>query len=231
MMGAMMGRVVFLLSVSFLLLSSGCATLFSQKEDTITIKTEPPGAEVYEGTTPLGTTPLTHTFKRDTFKQIKVNIRKEGFKTGELELRRTLDKTALWNLGYILTTGGITSWGIDATTGAMIEYDPKSYYIDLEPINRAPTLSERGRRNRMAFVLFNHHRLKSDIARGEGEYLSAYYRISDTAEPYRTFLQRIRKEAPALLSKEDGADFYRYLEEQWVIASEGPSGAMNDRVR
>ncbi len=47
--GRRMNRFIFFIGIFSLLLSTGCATLFSNKEDTITIKTEPPGAEVYRG--------------------------------------------------------------------------------------------------------------------------------------------------------------------------------------
>ncbi|MBI3805353.1 MAG: PEGA domain-containing protein [Nitrospirae bacterium] len=196
----------------FFFLFAGCATMFSQREDTVTIKTEPPGAEVYLGVEPLGTTPLTRTFKRSTFEQKNLNIRKEGYKTKELPLMRTVEPVALFNFGFFTTTGGATSWGIDAMTGAMTKYDPNSYYIDLEPEEKRSNLLEDHRRSRAAFVISNHHRFKEEIARGGGAYLSAYYQIRRRPERYDAFLQRLRDAAPALLSQEDGVDFYHALE-------------------
>lgn len=206
-----MRRVTLLLSFFVLLLSTGCATMFAKREDTVTFKTEPPGAEVYLGVDLLGTTPLTYTFRRSTFEQKNLSIRKEGYKTREMLLSKTLEPVALLNIGFI-TTMGASSWATDAVTGAMIRYDPTSYYIDLEPVSGEPKQTEIDRRDRTKFILFNQHRLKSDIAQGEGEYLAAYYNILRRSEPYDTFLQRIQAEAPALLSQKDGVDFQQALE-------------------
>lgn len=207
-----MHRSLFLTALFFFLLSTGCATMFAEKQDTITIKTEPPGAVVYRGTEPLGTTPLSQTFKRSTFEQTVLNIRKEGYKTKELQLMRTIEPVALFNFGFFLTTSGATSWGIDAVTGAMIQYSPNSYIIDMEKESGAPAASETDRRRRMHFVLWNHQALKEDIARGEGEYLSSYYRLINGQESEATFLERAQKSAPDLLNKEDGMDLYEQLE-------------------
>ncbi|TAK03538.1 MAG: PEGA domain-containing protein [Candidatus Manganitrophaceae bacterium] len=206
-----MSRATLLLSLFVLLLSTGCATMFAKREDTITIKTEPPGAEVYLGVDLLGTTPLTYTFRRSTFEQKNLSIRKEGYKTREMLLGKTLEPVALLNIGFI-TTMGASSWATDATTGAMLKYDPASYYIDLEPASGELKQIEIDRRDRTKFVLFNQQRLKSDIAQGEGEYLVAYYNLLRRSESYDTFLQRIQAEAPALLSQKDGVDFQQALE-------------------
>ena len=49
------------LMILLALLSSGCATIFASHSDTITIKTEPSGAEIYDGINRLGTTPFRKT--------------------------------------------------------------------------------------------------------------------------------------------------------------------------
>lgn len=202
---------VFMIPLLILLLS-GCATMFSKSSDTIMIKTEPPGAEVYLGADLLGTTPLTYTFKRNTFEQKALNIRKAEYKTKELNLGRTLEPVALFNFGFFLTTGGATSWGIDALTGAMIKYNPSSYFIDLEPIDRKPESSDINQRGRILFVLLNYGSLRDNIARRDGEYLHAYYKALRSPRDYDAFLQTIRAHSAELLSQEDGADLYRYIE-------------------
>lgn len=201
--------VVFLL-VLFPL--SGCATMYAPSSDTITIQSEPPGAKVYEGANLLGSTPLTHTFRRDTFERAKLAIRKEGYKTHEFELGRTLEKVALFNFGFFITTGGATSWGIDALNGNMIRYDPDSYLIDLEPAGSGSDSGKFERRERLRFVLLNDESLLLDLARGDGSYLMAYHRLRNRPGDYDGFLRKIRSESSALLTQEDAISLFRYME-------------------
>ena len=193
------------------ILSSGCATIFADGSDTITIKTEPSGAEIYDGINRLGTTPLTQEFNRDTFKHKKLQIRKEGYKTYQLPLGRTLEPVALFNFGFFLTTGGATSWGIDALSGAMIQYDPASYFIDLESEGKDVGLKDSQRRSQIYFVLKNFDSIRRDIAKGEGEYLSSYFSLLERAEGYDLFLNGIEGNSSQILVQEDGVDLYRHM--------------------
>lgn len=214
-----MGWVAFFTSFSFLLLS-GCATMFADREDKVTIKTEPPGAEVFLGAEPIGKTPLTHTFKRSTAEKKNLNIRKEGYQTKEIQIGTTLDTTSMLNLLFLPTTSGAPSWATDAMTGTMVKYSPDSYYIDLEPKEKKEA-AELQRRREVFFAVANHDGLKQDIARGEGEYLSAYHRLTQSPEPYRVLAARLQKEAAALLSHEDGVDFYQAIRVQIHPPNEG----------
>ncbi len=201
--------VLIIALLSFL---SGCATMFASKSDTITIKTEPPGAEVYYGAELLGETPVTHSFKRDTFVQKTLQIRKSGYATHELQLQKSIEPVAFFNLGFILTTMGATSWGIDAATGAMIRYEPSSYFVDLVPIESRQNSLDQARDHRMRFVLLNYQPLRGDIANGNGEYLRAYYSLLLTPGPYDDFVTRIQNNSADLLAQKDGVDLLRHLE-------------------
>lgn len=106
------------------LVLSSCATMFAPSKDEITIKTDPEGADVYEGVNLLGKTPLTHTFDRETSGQKVLTIKKQGHKSHKLELGKTLEEKALLNFVFFLTTMGATSWGIDAISGNMVKYSP-----------------------------------------------------------------------------------------------------------
>ena len=202
--------MVFLMGIIFL---SGCASMYAPSSDTITINTVPPGAEVYDGVTLLGTTPLTHTFKRDTFEHKKLSIRKEKYKTHEFKLGRTLEKVALFNFGFITTTWGATSWGIDALNGNMIRYDPDSYLIDLESAGSGTESgSSLERRNRLRFVLMNYDSLRSDLARSDGDYLLAYHRLRNSRDDYQTFLGSVLSESSVLLAQEDAVALFQSME-------------------
>jgi hypothetical protein len=194
-----------------------CATIFAPGKDDITIKTDPEGAEIFDGADFIGETPLTHSFVRDTVEHKELTIRKKGFKSQKLYLDRTLEKVALLNFGFILTTGGATSWGIDALSGHLIRYSPDSYFIELEKETGQTSRKEQAHRKRLRFVITNQDYLKKDIAMGQGEYLRAYYEMSPPGGPfddYRSYLSRVSGQAQSLLAVNDPVEFHHELERE-----------------
>ncbi len=211
--GTLIGRtIIYFMTYAFL---SGCASMLAPNSDNITITTIPEGADVFYGTHLLGKTPLTYSFHRDTFEKKILNIRKEGYKNQELLLEKTLEGKALWNLTFITTTFGVTSWGIDAANGNMIKYSPNSYLIDLEKDNNSSSQKDHAHLQRLRFVALNQDNLKKDIASGDGEYLRAYFAatLSMTAfDSYQDFLSHVSRHASLLLPLRDPVEFYNCLE-------------------
>jgi hypothetical protein len=218
--------VVFLFTA--LLLSGGCATMFSREYDDLTIESNPPGAEVYLGADHIGTTPFTKRFDRETFESPQITLRKKGYKPQTVTLERTLEKTALLNFGFFLTTCGVTSWAIDAASGSMIRYAPDSYLIDLQRNGDEGSASWRRRHLALAFVLTSQPNLMTDISRGGGEYLEAYYHLNFTpvsTASYPVFLHAVRKESAALLVCTKGLELDRAL--KCLLAPSAPAPAQN----
>lgn len=201
--------------VAMCILASGCATMYTPESDNVTIQSNPEGADVYYGAQLLGTTPLTYSFKRDTFERKTLSIRKKGYKNQEVLLEKTLEKKALYNIAFITTTLGVTSWGIDAASGHMIKYSPDSYLIDLEKVNQSAREKDHARFQRLRFVVLNQYYLINDIATGDGEYLRAYFDSrpsNETVHPYQSFLKNVSSKSQLLLSTLDPLDFYNCLE-------------------
>jgi hypothetical protein len=199
------------------MLLSGCATMFAPGSDKVTIKTDPPGASVYEGANFLGKTPLTYSFKRETFEKKTLTIKKEGYASQELDLKKALEKTALWNFGFFITTSGATSWGIDALSGNMTKYYPGSYFIDLSKRGDAAIREDHLRLQRIRFVLLNQDNLMKDIAAGDGNYLRAYFEMrppKQTFDNYQGFLNHVSGKAPLLHCLDDPVEFYHELEKR-----------------
>jgi hypothetical protein len=204
---AMFALVLFLLS--------GCATMNAPGEDKVSINTIPPGAKVYDGANLLGTTPVTLEFKRETFQKKDLVLRMPGYKNQDLQLGTVLAKEAMWNFAFITTTFGVTSWGIDAASGNMVQYYPNSYLIDLEKDGTSERGKDQTRAERFRFVVVNQDQLQKDIARGGGEYLQAYFAIRphiEAADDYQAFQDRVARNAAHLLSLSDPAAFYTSLE-------------------
>ena len=199
------------------MLLSGCATMFAPNSDKVTIKTDPAGADVYEGANLLGKTPLTYTFKREVFDKKILTIKKSGYASQEMLLNKSLEKTAIWNFGFFITTCGATSWGIDALSGNMVKYTPDSYFIDLTKRGDAASREDHLRVQRIRFVLLNQGNLLKDIAAGDGEYLKAYFEMrlpKQTPDAYQGFLGHVSGQAPLLLCLNDPVEFYYELEKR-----------------
>lgn len=200
---------------SFCIFLSGCATMFAPSHDTISIQTDPEGAQVYDGANLLGTTPLKYSFKREAFDQKVLTIRMKGRKSQDLPLGRTLDKTSLLNFGYFLTTAGGTCWLIDSSSGNMIKYSPDSYLIELEREGRSGDAKQQGYLQRLRFVVTNQADLSLDIARGDGNYLRAYFSMRAAARSvtdYSRFLSAVSRQARYLLGSDDPLDLFHELE-------------------
>lgn len=196
-------------------LFTGCATMYAPGSDNITIKTNPDGADIYYGANLLGQSPIVYTFDRETFQRQSLVIRKQGYKTKEVLLGTTLEKKALLNFGFFITTSGATSWAVDAATGNMIKYFPDSYLIDLEKDDNSSVQKNHSRIHRFRFVVMNQAHLMKDIAAGDGEYLRAYFENrfpNTTSNTYQMFQACIISKALLLLSTDDPVEFFNNLE-------------------
>lgn len=190
--------------------------MFSRGYDDLTIESNPPGAEVFMGAEHIGTTPFTKRFERVTFEAPEITLRKKGYKPQTVTLERTLATPALGNLVFILTTMGVTSWGIDAASGNMIQYTPTSYLIDLQRLGSEESVSWRRNHITLAFVLTNQMNLMQDISKGGGEYLEAYYHLiiaPMSMVSYPIFVDTVHKESGALLLCKNGLELHQALKE------------------
>ncbi len=196
-------RFIFLLG--FLELC-GCATMFSKNQDEITIKSNPEGAEVFMNAIKIGETPFTFILKRQTFEQPFVLLKKEGYESFRLNFEKIIDKSAILNFGFFLTTSGATSWGVDALSGAMLQYSPSGYYIELKRKDERAEFNLRSRLSKGQFAALSEQELKRDIAKGDGEYLKIYYNLGFAQIEYTKFLVLIVSKKESLLNATDGVE-------------------------
>ena len=125
-----------LLLVVFL---SGCASVFSGYEQKMTFKSDPEGATVYFDGLARGTTPLELLLRKDEFKEVRIS--KSGYKDEIIRLQTKIDKTVILNLTVV------TAHTTDAMTGAMFEYHPNAYFVNLQKKARKNNKTSRLDRN------------------------------------------------------------------------------------
>ena len=115
------------LAIVILCFQTGCASIVSGKEQDISIRSNPMGADVTIDGMPVGKTPVTTEVKRKRRHQIKVT--KEGYIE---ETRVTKKGFNWWHMGNILI-GGIIGIIVDFATGAVYSVDPDEINVALVP--------------------------------------------------------------------------------------------------
>ena len=117
--------IVLILSISLSMTS--CATILTGTQDSISFASNPEGAKVFHKGVEKCTTPCTSKIPRALGKQM-VTFEKEGFNKKEVKLTKTFNAVTLLNI----LLGGAIGVGIDAATGSLTKYSPKTYTVELE---------------------------------------------------------------------------------------------------
>lgn len=152
--------------LTFLAWFSGCATLFSDSVDSVTIDTEPQGAEITFNGGVLGRTPLKVAMRRQ-MEAPYITIRKEGYVTRTGLLDRTIAPAAFANFLFFITSGA-TSWGVDALTGNMFKFAEDAYVYVLEKKGAALITP-----HPLGYFVTNFRGVQREVARGlRGHYFA-----------------------------------------------------------
>lgn len=117
---------VSLLTVLSLSLLSGCATIISSENQTITIQSIPEGADIVINGELKGKTPMTFPLKRADGSLLE--IRKEGYKSHSAVMHTELNGMFWGNIIF----GGLFGSTTDTATGASREYIPGTIVVNLE---------------------------------------------------------------------------------------------------
>jgi hypothetical protein len=128
-----------LLALTCSLFLSACATVISGPRQSVKIDSVPQGARVFTAVqahgrqgdllkrTEVGVTPMTVSITR---KDGVVELEKEGYQTTRVPMTRD---TNPWFIGNFVMTS-LVSTCIDVSTGAVNEYDPDEYRVEMQPL-------------------------------------------------------------------------------------------------
>lgn len=111
----------------FLIISTGCATLFGPSKHTVAVSSEPSGADVYVNGFKMGQTPTELSLKAD--KSYTIEYRKDGYQNVARVINTKVG--AGWLVLDIL--GGLLPVVIDAATGNWNSFDQDAVNAVLEP--------------------------------------------------------------------------------------------------
>ncbi len=166
----------------------GCATVSNGSNQTLTVNTNVPGAQITFNNIPLGVTPLIVSVRRG--QEGVLSVQAPGYQPFQAPITKKVKGIFFAN---ILNVGiGSTT---DYTTGAMYAYEPDTYYITLSPLGMTPggTAQWQRRERVRSFVLLNNEALATELAVGRGEYVDALAEhLAVSAEQRGEALQRWR---------------------------------------
>lgn len=117
-----MKKILVVALSSLVLLLSGCATIISGSNQTLTFNSDVEGVNVYVDGALIGKTPVSASFKKN--KVQTVMFTKEGYESVTRNVTKEFDPTAVLNIFWDLST-------TDFITGAVYEYAPNAIYVEM----------------------------------------------------------------------------------------------------
>lgn len=104
---------------------SSCATLFGDKNKTVTVSTNPAGAKVYLNGAPVGKSPAQVRIA-STLSSNVITVKAKGYNTITYPITTSVQPVAFLNLLNVLC------WGIDFATGNVMKLDTNYISLDLD---------------------------------------------------------------------------------------------------
>ena len=160
---------------------AGCATLFTGTVDRLSFTANVPGVRLSVDGMPKGELPLTVEMSRNFMggQLFVARFERPGYRTQEFRLQREFNAVAILDVSSPLTSGGI-----DVLSGALMQFSPRDYHLELQPEGAGPPEEAALRRadvHRLALVGFGD--LQRELARGEGEHLDALAWLASGGDP------------------------------------------------
>lgn len=177
---------------------TGCATMFSGTSDTIAFTTNVDEVRVYIGGRYVGTTPLTLDVNRQTNKGPLVRFVKDGYESQEFYLSQKFDTVAILDITSILTSGGI-----DVLSGAIMEFSPREYHVEMIDAKLSNIYDRQKQIQFARFILFNAHNIQKDLANDGGEYSATMVSIIVKDNSNNNFEEWVANNKEMLISKLD----------------------------
>ena len=127
--------------------TSGCATIFTGSYDEVSIRSEPEGAVIYIDGLEGGRTPDTIYIKKPGLGKTEVTLRLDGYEPRTFVLRKEFNAISVINLACVVC------WIVDVATGAVTNYNPQGYDIELTPEEEAYHLDDLPRDEQGRYVV------------------------------------------------------------------------------
>lgn len=154
-------------------LLSGCASIVSGTEQTLTFNSVPDGATVIVSGKAVGKTPVSVPIKKG--KNQALLFKKDGYKDFTTQLSTTTDG---WFWGNIVF-GGFLGSTTDGVSGAINEFSPDQYFVTLVQENSFGVISSNSRKIKELVVALG-PAIRSELAAGQGESVNSLVSLLNT---------------------------------------------------
>lgn len=164
-----MNRVLAFGLVAALALT-GCATLFSGTQQTVTINSNISGAKIYLDGKEIGQTPFAGNMRKGGTTLV---IKADGYEDAEVKLAKTV--TGVFFLNFL--SGGLVGTTTDLATSAIWSYSPNAFHAELKPVGSTSYTPEKLRELAVKeFAMVHCQLLASELSVGGGEHVDALVR-------------------------------------------------------
>lgn len=149
---------------------AGCASIVAGTSQVVSINSNVQGANVAINGSQVGLTPFTGSIARG--KDTTVTVSKAGYQPQTVTLSTKIEPIFFGNIIF----GGFIGSTTDLATGALFEYAPSSYYVNLTA-GSAMNQKEFIRDTELKFyVMTNGASIRAELAAGSGEHIDTLHR-------------------------------------------------------
>lgn len=173
--------IVLLLTGITLLLSSGCATMFSGSSEPVTFNSTPDNATISINGVAMGKTPATITLKRKPDQVVEFT--KEGYQPTKAQITTQMNPWIFANVLWCWLCPLSTT--TDYSTGAAYEYSPNRFYVTLTATGASPIGAESRQTRVRTYIVTNYANILNELNTTESEYLKALWALMEIPEPSR----------------------------------------------
>lgn len=118
-------KQTLLFSIVAALVLSSCATVLTGTYNKVSFNSNPEGAKIYKDGVEMCVTPCTVPIRKQ-YNKTNIEFKLDGYKTRIITLNKRFDVVSILNLTNPLF------WGVDVIGGAIVQYDTRAYYIELD---------------------------------------------------------------------------------------------------
>lgn len=123
-----MNKIIFFIGlIVTLLLFSGCSTIVNGTTQSVSISSDPQGADVLVDGEFVGNTPVAVDLKRKHNHLVTVSL--DGYETQQIAINKVMSGAVAGNI----LAGGLIGWGIDAANGSQYKLKPDTIALQLRP--------------------------------------------------------------------------------------------------